>query len=157
MTITSDRDPAETGHVDGDRGSAYLFRGDDQYRGGAVGFAFGMEADSADIQDFAEHVLRKESRRTSRYTSFTTEIKVARRFTATRSLEPVRKIELVTLRGLESEGLIKVWGPDRVGEQLALGPRKLARQAGDVRAAMRRNGEVLIEGQIPAGLLRPAL
>jgi hypothetical protein len=33
------------------------------------------------------------------------------------------------------------------------GPRKLAKRAADVRAALKRNHEVLIEGQIPAGVL----
>lgn len=36
---------------------------------------------------------------------------------------------------------------------LAQAQRKLARQAADVRNAMRRNSELLIEGQIPADYL----
>jgi len=34
--------------------------------------------------------------------------------------------------------------------------KKLAKQAADVRTAMRRNSEILIEGQIPAGVLEQA-
>jgi len=36
---------------------------------------------------------------------------------------------------------------------MAIGPRKLTKQAADVRAAMRRNRELLIEGEIPARVL----
>jgi hypothetical protein len=54
-----------------------------------------------------------------------------------------------------SRGIIRIWDPDQVFEVLMNGPRKLARQAGDVRSAMRRNSEMLIEGQVPAGILLP--
>jgi hypothetical protein len=43
--------------------------------------------------------------------------------------------------------------PDQVYEVLAQMPKKIARQAADVRAAMMRNREILIEGQIPGGFL----
>jgi hypothetical protein len=65
---------------------------DDYHRGGPIGKAAGTEADEADIQNFADHVLRKESRRSSRYSSFTTEVKIARRFTcASDAIERVGK------------------------------------------------------------------
>jgi hypothetical protein len=127
----------------------YLFRGDDRYQGGPVGRSLGAEADAVDIQDFADHVLRKESSRSSRFTSFTTETRLARRFTTATDLRFVRKAELAALRSLESQGTIRIWDADQVYEALKEGPRKLAKQAADVRAAMRRNSELLIEGQIP--------
>lgn len=58
------------------------------------------------------------------------------------------------LRDLEAQGQIKIWTPDKVYEALRNGPKKLRKQAADVRAAMQKNSEILIEGQIPAGILR---
>jgi hypothetical protein len=131
----------------------YLFRADDHYRDGPVGRALGPEADAADIQDFADHVLRKESRLTSRFTSFTTEARVARRFTQAPDSRFIRKAELAGLRILEAQGVIRLWDPDPVFRAMTAGPRKLAKRAADVRAALNRNHEVLIEGQIPVGVL----
>lgn len=124
--------------------SRYLFRGDDNCRGGPVGLSLGEEADAADIQDFAEHVLRKESQRTSRYASFTMETKIARKFTSAPDNRYVRKVELIVLRELERQGFIKVWDAEQVHAVLRQGPKKLANQAADVRAAMRKNRESLI-------------
>lgn len=134
----------------------YLFRGDDAYRDGPIGLVLGEEADGADIQDFAEHVLRKETRRTSRYVSFSEEIKIARRFTSAEDDRHVRKVALDRLRELEAQGVIGVWDPDRVFAALKEGPQKLARKAQDVRNAMRRNREILIEGQVPAEIVAQA-
>ena len=131
----------------------YLFRADDHYRGGPVGRALGAEADAADIQNPADHVLRKESILTSRFTSFAMEVKIARKFTLASDDRFIRKAELGVLKVLESRGLIKMWFADQVFEAMKNGPGKLAKQAADVRAAMRRNHEVLIEGQIPPGIL----
>jgi hypothetical protein len=131
----------------------YLFRADDRYHGGPTGKALGPEADAADIQGFAVHVLRKESRLTSRFTSFTTEVKIARKFTSASDSRFIRKAELAKLMVLESQGTIRMWDPDQVFEAMAIGPRKLTKQAADVRAAMRRNRELLIEGEIPAQVL----
>lgn len=127
----------------------------DNYCGGAIGRTLGAEADAADIQDFAEHVLRKESNRTSRCVSFTQDFKIARSFTTASDNRSIRKAELAALRALEAQGEIRVWDPDLVAAALAAGPRKLAKPAADVRAAMVRNSEILIEGQIPVGLLSP--
>jgi hypothetical protein len=126
----------------------YLFRGDDFYRGGPVGRALGLEADSANIQDFIEHVLRKESNRTSRYVSFTEELKAAERFTLAPDNRHIRKVEWARLQDLASQGIIQIWDAERVYEALSQGSRKLVKKANDVRAAMRRNSELLIEGQL---------
>jgi hypothetical protein len=131
----------------------YLFRADDRYRGGLVGRALGPEADTADIQSLADHILRKESRLTSRFTSFTTEVKIARKFTQAPDNRFIRKAELAALKALEAQGVIRMWDADQVYEVVANGPKKMAKRAADVRAAMKRNHEVLIEGQIPAGAL----
>jgi hypothetical protein len=131
----------------------YVFRGDDAVRDGAIGRSLAEEADSADIQNLADHVLRKESNRTSRYCSFTTELKIARKFSSAPDNRNVRKVELADLQRLEKQSLIRIWRPDDVYTALKAGPRKFAKQAADVRTAMQRNHEILIEGQIPADLL----
>ncbi len=133
----------------------YLFRGDDNYRGGPIGRALGTEADEADIQDFADHVLHKESNRSSRYVSLTLEVKIARKFTSASDNQYVSKIDFDALLKLEAKGVIRIWDLDRVYAAMKAGTRKLARQASDVRAAMRRNSELLVEGQIPEGLVQP--
>ncbi len=131
----------------------YLFRADDQYLGGPTGNAFGPLADAADIQTFADHVLRTESRLTSRFTSFTTEVKIARKFTSKSDSRFIRKAEMAKLTVLQSQGIIRIWNPDHVFDAITTGPKKFAKQAPDVRAAMRRNRELLIEGEIPAVVL----
>jgi hypothetical protein len=134
--------------------SSYLFRGDNNFTGGSIGRAFGEKADEAEIQTFADHVLRKESRQTSRYVSFTSEIKIARKFTSASDNRFVAKVAKSTLCELETRGIIKVWEPSAVEAAMGRGPKKLARQAADVRAAMTRNREVLIEGQIPGTVVQ---
>jgi hypothetical protein len=133
----------------------YLFRGDDKYASGSVGLAWGADGDAADIQNAADHVLRKESRRSSRYMSFTEDIKIARRFTSAPDNRHVCKVEVAALPNLVARGVIRMWNPDRVYEALLASGKKLAKQAADVRTTMRRNNEILIEGQIPASILEP--
>lgn len=131
----------------------YFFRGDDRYTGGYVGRALGTHADAADIQNPADHVLRKESSRSSRFTSFSLEVAVARKFTSASDNRCVIKVKVSSLEELESQGILRILNADRVFEILREGPRKYAKQAADVRTAMLRNCEILIEGQIPAELL----
>jgi hypothetical protein len=133
---------------------AYVFRADDSYRQGPVGLALGPEADTADIQNFVEHVLHKESNQTSRYVSFAEVLTIARKFTTAPDNRHIRKVALASLQNLASEGTIVIWEPESVFETLARSAKKLARWAGDVQATMRRNRELLIEGQIPAELLK---
>jgi hypothetical protein len=148
----AERDAGETAESENRR---YVFRGDDNHRDGPVGLSLGAEADAADIQDFAEHVLRKESHRTSRYTSFTKETKIARKFTSAADNRYVRKTEMSILREFEAQGVIKIWHPEQVYVALRQGSRKQAKQASDVRSAMHRNCEILLEGRIPEGVLQP--
>ncbi len=68
----------------------------------------------------------------------------------------VCKAGLAELRDLEAQGVIRIWDADGVYAVLLTSGKKLAKQAADVRVAMRRNSEILIEGQIPAGLLEQA-
>lgn len=101
----------------------YVFRGDDNYRGGTVGRAMGAEADATQIQNIADHVLRKESNLTSRYTSFTKEAKIAQKFTSAADSRFVSKADLAVLRNLEAAGTIRVWDPDQAFAALETGPK----------------------------------
>ena len=132
--------------TDSDAGR-YLFRADHRDRVGPVGRPLGPEADAADIQNLANHVLRKESRLSSRFRSSTTDVKIARKVASAPEGRFIRKAELAKLRALEAQGVIRLWDPDQVFEGMRDGPRKLAKQAADVRAATRRNRRVFKEGQ----------
>jgi hypothetical protein len=57
------------------------------------------------------------------------------------------------LLDLEDRGIINIWTPAAVEAALSSGPKKLAKQTTDVKAAMIKNSEILIEGQIPPGSL----
>ena len=132
---------------------SFLFRGDDGYFGGSIGRELGAEADAADIQNPADHVLRKESNRSSRFASFTEEVKIARKFTSASDNRHVSKVEWSALLECDARAAIRIWTPDRVHTALLAGSRRDARQASDVRAAMARNNEILIEGCIPAEIV----
>ena len=132
----------------------YLFRADDYYRHGPVGRPVGSDADTADIQNFVDHVLHKESNRTSRYVSFTEVLQIARKFTTAPDNRQIRKVALAKLRDLASQGTITIWDVSGVCKTLAQSPKKLSRWTKDVRAAMERNRELLIEGRMPAELFK---
>ena len=131
----------------------YFFRGNDQYLGGRIGRALGPEADGAVIQSAADHVLRKRSGLSSRFTSFTTEVKIARMFTSSEDNRFVIKIESFELRRLETLDHLRLWDPNQVFDTLIQATAKLAKQASSVRSAMKRNREILIEGQVPESLI----
>lgn len=77
-------------------------------------------------------------------------MKIARKFSGASDSRALVKVKRDNLRELESQKVITVWNSNQVYERLIRDAKKLAKQAGDVRTAMRRNSEVLIEGQIPA-------
>ncbi len=135
---------------------SYLFRGDDNYRGGTVGRALGAEADSSDIQSISDHVLRKESGITSRFTSFSEEVKVARKFTSSSDNRYVYRADLGLLRDLETAGTIRLWSPEDVYAMMKASNKKQSNQAADVRSTMVKNSEILVEGQIPESVLSRA-
>src|SRR5690242_10465581 len=109
--------------------STYLFRGDDLYTGGSIGFALGKDAEGADIQDLSEHVLRKQKGRTSRYVSFSKELKIARKFTSSQDNRLVIKAPMNRLRELEASGILILWDADQVFDSLRQGAHKLAKKA----------------------------
>ncbi|WP_196349532.1 RHS repeat domain-containing protein [Planctopirus limnophila] len=130
-----------------------LFRADDFWDGGPVGIPL-AEAALAKIQTFAEHVLRKRRNDTSRYTSFSTMLKDAKRFTDAPDNRYISKAEFDALHKLEQDGIIKIHTPESVYQRMMAGTADEVKEAKDVRDAMIRNHEILIEGQIPAGLLK---
>jgi RHS repeat-associated protein len=132
--------------------SRYIFRGDKDYRGGAIGIPL-SEAHKAEIQDFAEHVLRKNGR-SSRYVSFSEALAVALEFAGPQGTHRVTKALMSALRELEAAGQVKIWTVDKVYEAMKNGPKEVAAKAEAVRYQMSKNRELLIEGQIPADILR---
>lgn len=137
---------------------SYLFRADDNYSmGDPIGFELGSEdAKNAEVQNPKEHVLDKESGQTSRYVSFSTAISFRggggpKRFT---KKNKILKVTLEALQKLEAEGSIRIYTPEQVAEMVRQNPKKkISRQANDIEAAMEKNGEILIEGQIPGNLV----
>jgi hypothetical protein len=137
---------------------SYLFRADDSYTTGApVGFELDSEeATTADIQNPLDHVLNKESGQTSIYVSFSNAISLPggggpRRFT---KKNKILKVAMEALQQLEAEGKIRIYNPEQVAEMIRQNPKKkISKQANNVKAAMEKNGEILIEGQIPGELI----
>jgi hypothetical protein len=134
---------------------AYLFRGDEYYAGGSVGIPLdSSQSPVADIQTPADHVLRKRAGKSSIFTSFTKKMDVAERFAGERKL--IMKVAVAILRQLESEGSIRLWAPDDARQWLREAGKKSAKHASATRDAMRRNAEILVEGQIPAEVIQQA-
>jgi Domain of unknown function (DUF4157)/Annexin len=140
---------------------SFLFRADDDYKmGNPVGFELDSEdAQQANIKSPLEHVLDKESGDTSIYVSFSTAIRMpggggAIKFTKKNKM---LKVASEALKQLEAEGKIKIYTPEQVAELIRQNPKKkISKQANNVKAAMEKNGEILIEGQIPGEFIVPA-
>lgn len=134
----------------------YIFRGDDEYRGGSLGFGIASkQAFEADIQTPWEHVSKKESYQTSRYISFSERIRMSGNrgaifFTKKRI---IIKVSWDTIKQLESQGTIKVYTPADVESIMLQQKRKISKRAQAVRDEMEKNGEILIEGQLPEEIL----
>ncbi|NJO60860.1 MAG: hypothetical protein HC836_22165 [Richelia sp. RM2_1_2] len=137
---------------------SYLFRADDNYKiGNPVGFKLDSEeAIAADIQNPWVHVLDKESVQTSRYISFSTAITIqggggSLKFTKNNK---IFKVPWKALQQLKTEGKIRIYTPEDVAEIINQHPKKkVRRKANDVKAAMEKNGEIIIEGQIPGNVI----
>ena len=153
-----------------DSGPRYLFRGDDYYTGGPVGFVLHSdEADEADIQTPWEHVREAEGgprksrgsedddhRKTSRFTSFAISRKGAAKFTKRNKIQKALYDKLKELAAGPTATLRILEPADVEAMMLAHEKKKVRDKAADVRRLMEKNDEVLIEGQIPAELLTSA-
>ena len=137
---------------------SYLFRADDNYKiGNSIGFELDSEeAIAADIQNPWVHVLDKESTQTSRYISFSSAIAIkggggSQKFT---KKNKIIKVLWEVLQQLKTNGKIRIYTPEDVAEIISQHPKKkIRRKANDVKAAMEKNGEILIEGQIPGSVV----
>ena len=129
-------------------GSNFFFRGDDDYKkGNNIGVPIG---DGADIVSFDVHVNNKETTSgSSIYTSFSKELKPALRFTKDGK---VIKVKISDLKELENQGVIKIY--DDKDAKKILHEQGLRREANDTYENMRKNKEVLIEGEIPADMIK---
>ena len=137
---------------------SFLFRADDSYqKGTSVGIELDSEeAETADIQNPLDHVIHKESGDSSRYRSFSTAMSFPggagpKRFT---KKNKILKVAWEALQQLASDGKIRIYTPEQVAEMIRQNPKKqISKQANNVKAAMEKNGEILIEGQIPGDLI----
>jgi hypothetical protein len=137
---------------------SYLFRADDNYNNGdSIGFELDSEqAIEADIQDPMNHVFNKESGQTSRYTSFSNAISIkggsgAKKFTKNNK---IFKVSTKVLQELEIKGKIRIYSPEEVAVRIRQNPKKkINKEANNVKTAMEKNGEILIEGQIPGNFI----
>jgi hypothetical protein len=96
-----------------------LFRGDDYYDGGPIGFELNsIEASAADIQDFFNHVRNKETGNTCRFTSFSTGLKLPGGGGAAKFSKKgkIWKVDIIDLVKLENDGKIRILTPDDVFE-----------------------------------------
>jgi hypothetical protein len=136
----------------------YLFRADDRY---TLGDPIGFELDSntaqrADIQTPWEHILDKETGQTSRYLSVSTAIRLqsgggAQKFT---KKGKIFKVSWESVQALEIQAKLRSYTPAQVAEIIEQHPKKkIRKQANNVKEVMEKNGEILIEGQIPGNLL----
>ncbi len=124
-----------------------LFRGDDNYKGGAIGEPLGSEAD---IKTPWEQV-RKESHQTSIFTSFSTSKKATETFSKKNTI----KVSVKELKKLENQGKIEVYTVDDIVIMMKNHPKKKIRiDANNVKKIMEKNKEVLIKGQIPASYIK---
>lgn len=138
-------------------GPNYLFRGDDYYEGGALGLEIGgKEAEEAEIQTPWEHVLEREHSESSIFISFSERIRLPGGGGAVKFTKKNRifKVAWEALQELESTGIIRIYTPDNVRDiMLAHRKSKVKRRANAVRDVMAKNGEILVEGQIPSDIM----
>jgi hypothetical protein len=75
----------------------------------------------------------------------------ARRFS---KKNKILKVPWSALQQLASDGKIRIYNPEQVAEMIRENPqKKISKQANNVKAAMEKNGEILIEGQIPGDFI----
>jgi RHS repeat-associated protein len=128
-----------------------IFRGDDDYSGGPMGMPLGSDAD---IKDPKAHVTRPSKGESSIYTSFSEEHgsdKDGSRSGALKFTEDdnVFKVKRDDLQKLADEGKVKIITHENVGEEMDRIGGFSEKDKKNVAANMKRNKEVLVEGEIP--------
>lgn len=136
----------------------YIFRGDARYvKGNPVGVVLDVESEPAG-QEFINHVFPKKGRAT-RFVSFSRTFKSAAGFTkgGTGARGRIFRVPFKALRQLEQEGKLRIYNADQVARRVSQDPDpNVSRQGNNVKRIMQNNQEILIEGQIPAGLITRA-
>ena len=126
--------------------SNFLYRGDDNYKGGDIGMSLGSPAD---VKTPWEHVRLGDnpSNKTSIFKSFSEKMTTAKEFTQTAG--KVTKVSKESLVKLEAEGKIKIYTPEKVVEMMRnSNDKKIIKDANNVEQIMKKNNEILIEGSI---------
>ncbi len=124
-----------------------IFRGDDQYAGGPMGLPLGSDAD---IKDPKAHVTRPSKGESSIYTSFSEEHGGALKFTEDGNVYKVKRSDLQTLA---DEGKIRIITHENVGAEMDRIGGFSEKDKKNVAGNMKRNMEILVEGEIPAEML----
>lgn len=148
------------------KAKSYLFRGDGLYQlGDGIGFELdSSEADAADIQTPWEHVQDKKPGQSSRYTSFATTLKSAKKFAEAiieqQGKKVIKKSQILKaaldmLEQLQTQGVIRIYTPEDVAAKMSVHEEKAVRNnSKNIYKNMTKNDEVLIEGQIPGEILK---
>ena len=129
--------------------SGYYFRGDVDYdirRKPPVGLPIGS---SADIMNPYDHVMNKRSGQSSIFTSFATLIST--KFTKGDE-NKVYKVSVKELEKLQQQGIIKIYDVNNVGDLMK---DRSSRDVAHVKENMKKNNEILIEGEIPGEVMKP--
>lgn len=148
------------------KAKGYLFRGDGLFQpGDDIGFELNSsEADAADIQTPWEHVQDKRPGKSSRYTSFATTLKSAKKFAEAiieeQGKKVIKKSQVFkavwdTLEQLQTQGVIRIYTSEDIKAKMSVHEEKLVRDnSKNIYKNMTKNDEVLIEGQIPGEILK---
>jgi hypothetical protein len=66
----------------------------------------------------------------------------------------ILKVSVTALQQLEAEGKIRIYSPEQIADILKQNPKKkVSQEANNVKTVMEKNGEILIEGQIPSNVI----
>lgn len=150
-----------------------LFRADDYYRpgndigydieskeakdadiGGKAKYPNGEEISDERLKAIREHVLDKQDK-DSIFTSFSIRKSIKGDNSKFTKKDKIYKVALDGLMELFKEGKIKIYTPLEVQQQIKnSSDKKIRIFANDVYQAMTKNGEILIEGQIPAKYIK---
>lgn len=66
----------------------------------------------------------------------------------------ILKVSVAAIQQLEAESKIKIYNPEQIIDILKQSPKKkISQEANNVKAIMEKNGEILVEGQIPSNVI----
>ena len=131
----------------GGKGSRYVFRGDDDYKGGPIGLPLPDGIRAEDLVDkLRKHVHDKAGRKHGMFTSTSATEKRTEKFGR------LHKAKLSDLEKLEADGRIILLRPEDVAEVVT---QEAGAKAGrEILRRMKDNDEVLIFGEVPHGVFK---